>query len=375
MAGSTLSRAFADSVGAVQSRREFLCRTVGGGAAVGLFGLSGGLLVGCGDEGDARSSDSGSAADGEASFGTFVEQVSWIPGLDWAGSYMAAEAGVYEELGFQGGSKILYGGPAVAVEPVVQSGRALMGVGNSEKLAAAVRQGAELVVIGARLQRNPLCIASLPDNPINAPEDMVGKRIGIAPVVEPLWLALLDINGIDPSSTERVVTQHDPTPLVNGEIDGQMLFVYDQVVTIEVSHGIEPVVLMLADYGFALYQLIYMVTRDSLDNNRAAVTAGLKAESIGLQMLLADPEEAIRLTREKYATDQDIDPEYARLLLEGMEPLLVTPTTEEQGLLYMSDDDIAANLETLARLDLEVPADTYTREILDEIYADGTDLT
>ncbi len=46
------------------------------------------------------------------------------------------------------------------------------------------------------------------------PEDMVGKRIGVATGTnEVLFSALLEVHGIDPpSSVEKVTVQFDPQP-------------------------------------------------------------------------------------------------------------------------------------------------------------------
>jgi ABC-type nitrate/sulfonate/bicarbonate transport system substrate-binding protein len=364
-------------------RRAFLSHGVRGGAAFGLFALGGSVLLSCGDDDStATSSNDGAsttAAGGSGTtalpkLGTFTHQVNWLPGAGWAGSYMAAEAGIYEKLGFEGGLEMLYGGPSVAVEPVIQSGKALMGLCNSETFAGAVRQGADLIAVGAYMQRNPFCIASLPDNPIKTPQDMVGKKIGIQALNETLWSALLKINDIDESSVEKVVLQNDPTPLVNGEVAGFLSFVTNQPVTLELFMGVKPEVMMLDEYGFTLYQQLYVVTTESYEKKLDAVTAGLKAEIIGKQMLNADPDEGIRLTIEKYAADQDINADWSKKSHELTVPLAVTPTTEAKGLMYMTDEDIAKNVETLALLDLEIPASSYTHDVLDTIYADGIDL-
>ena len=77
--------------------------------------------------------------------------------------------------------------------------------------------------------------------------------------------ALLKINNIAPSSVTKVVVQNDPTPLVNGEVDGFLSFVDNQPITLELK-GYSPVIMMLDDFGFTLYQQLYAVTADSLQN-------------------------------------------------------------------------------------------------------------
>jgi ABC-type nitrate/sulfonate/bicarbonate transport system substrate-binding protein len=352
----------ASALGALD-RRDFLRRGVGGMAALGLAG-GGGLLAACGND------DQNARSDGKQDFGKFVHQVNWFPIAQFSSSYLAEEAGVYQRLGFSGGLELLFGGPNVAVEPVIQQGRALIGVTATEPFAAAVRQGAKLVAIAAEYQRNPYCIASLPRKPIKTPADLVGKKIGIQAYNETLWAALLKVNNIDPSSVKKVVFQQDPTPLINGELDGFLGWVNDQPVSVEMFNGVKLVVMMMADYGFSLYQLPYIVTEESLKKNRAAVIAGLKAEIIGKQMLLDNPEKGIRLLMQKHP-DQKIDAEFSRRTLARDRLLVVTPTTQKRGLMYMTDEDIASTVETLALLGLKVPATAFRHDVLDEIYADG----
>lgn len=182
--------------------RTFLRRGLQGGALLALTGASGGLLAACG--GSSSSSTATTVAGGTATsastakkLGLFTFQFNWINDVSWSSSYLAKEMSVYQAQGFDQGANFLYGGPNVAVEPVIVAGKANMGFCNSETFAAAVRQGAPLKAIGAYLQINPFCITSLADHPINTPQDMIGKKIGVQALNYSLWAALLKINNID----------------------------------------------------------------------------------------------------------------------------------------------------------------------------------
>ena len=282
---------------------------------------------------------------------------------------------VYQKEGFDQGADFQYGGPNVAVEPIILAGKCTMGLCNSETMAAAVQQGAKLKVVGAFMQTNPFCIVSLPDNPIKTAQDMIGKKIAVQALNDTLWSALLKINNIDESQVTKVVAQFDPAPLINKEVDGFLSFVTNQNITVELQTGITPTIMMLSDYGFTLYQQLYTVSEDTLSKHRDAVIAGLKAEIIGRQMCAADQAAGVALSLDKYSVDLKQDPKYAARALAETVKLGDTPTTKAKGLLYMSADDITKNVATLKLLGLEVPASTYTTELLDEIFADGPTLT
>jgi hypothetical protein len=95
---------------------------------------------------------------------------------------------------------------------------------------------------------------------------------------------------------------------------------------------------------------------------------------MGWQRAHKEPELAISLTLEDYGADLDLNPDSQALELKDQTALQISDATEANGLFYMSEADIEKNLAVLADLDLEIDADFYTNEILDEIYADGFDL-
>ena len=100
----------------------------------------------------------------------------------------------------------------------------------------------------------------------------------------------------------------------------------------------------------------------------------MRAESMGWQDAIANHQEAIDLTLTEYGADLGLNAESQELEIQSQSELQQSAATEANGLFYMSDEDIELNLSVLADLGLEVSADLYTNEILDEIYADGIDL-
>ncbi len=355
-------------------RRTFLRRGLQGGALLALTGASGGLLAACGSS--SSSSTATTTAGGTATakkLGLFTFQFNWINDVSWSSSYLAKEMNVYQAQGFDLGANFLYGGPNVAVEPIIVAGKANMGFCNSETFAAAVRQGAPLKAIGAYLQINPFCITSLADHPINTPQDMIGKKIGVQALNDSLWAALLKINNIDASKVTKVVSQFDPAPLTTGEVDGFLSFINNQPITLQLK-GYKVVNMKLQDYGFTLYQQLYAVTDDALKNQPDVVLAGLRSELIGKQLILQHKDQALQLSLTKYSKDLNQDPSYAQQAQEAYFGLSTSPATIAHGIAYMSPEDVAKNVATLKQLGLEIPASSYTTKILDQVYSKGLTL-
>ena len=347
------------------NRRQFL----GAGAALSAFVVAGPtLLAACGDSKSSTSSSSSSAK-----LGTAGVQLSWIKNTEFAGSYLADTNGYYTKVGFDK-VDLLSGGPNVATEPVVNGGQALIGYTFTEPLAAAIKEGAKLKIIAAMFQKNPFGIVSVEAKPINTPADLVGKKIGVQAVNQPIWDALLKINKLDASKITVVPVQFDPTPLVKGEVDGWFAFVINEPITVKELGG-KPVVMGLQENGFTVFQQVVITTEDSLKNNRAKVKALLTAELMGWQKNLADPAVGAKLAVDTYGKDLGLTLAHETEENTLQIALQKSPTTDKKGLGYMSAEDIDKNLAVTAQMGLtSMTKATYTNELLDEIYKDGIDL-
>ena len=122
-------------------------------------------------------------------------QLSWLHSTQFAGSYIAQDRGFWSDAGLD--VALLSGGPNAPVEPPVVAGTALVGISAADYTAAAVEQGAPFRIIGVAMQKNPFVIASLPENPVDMPADLVGKRIGMALANMPVLQALCTLNDVD----------------------------------------------------------------------------------------------------------------------------------------------------------------------------------
>lgn len=358
------------------ARRQFMYRM--GGAGLGLAALP--LLAACGDGSDDAEAATDDATSGDeagseavASYGTLDLQLNWITNAEFAGTYVAVEEGYYAANGFET-VNVVPGGPDVAVEPAVVAGTSKMAYTISESMSGAVAEGADLKVIGAGFQNNPFGVMSMADAPILSPQDMVGKSIGVQAVNEALWTALLEINEIDPDSVEKIPAGFDPAPFVNGEVDGWFSFVTNEPNILR-SEGLDVVDFSLSDFGFELYQQLIITNGETLANEPDLLVAALRSEIQGWQATIADPQLGLTYTMEKYGASLGLGEEASLAEInDQIDRMMVTPLTDEQGIYYMSEEDIEKNVATLTDIGLPVDASVYTTEILDQVYADGIDL-
>ena len=341
------------------ARKRFL-------AAVAVLPIVGLTLAGC------------SATDTETEQGSLGDiniQFSWIKNVEFAGEYFADTNGYYEEAGFD--SVNFTAGPT-ATAAVVLSGEALVGISDAIAVTPVIlEEEAPLKIIGATYQKSPFTILSLKDGAnIETPQDLIGKRIGVqAGGNETLFDAMLAANGIDQSEVTKVPVEYDPSPLVNGEVDGFLAYIINESITVE-NLGFETTNLLFADNGLPFVAEAFVVTQDSIDNNREALKAFLYATVKGWKDALADPEEGARLAVEVYGADLGLDINKEIQQSEAQNELLVlTEETAANGLLTISEELQAQNIETLATAGYEITTDQlFDMSLLAEVFEENPEL-
>lgn len=291
-------------------------------------------------------------------------QLSWLHSTQFAGSYIALKNGWWEEDGLQ--VSLQPGGPNAPVEPPVISGAALIGISAADYTAAAVEQGAPFKIIGVAMQKNPFAIASLPENPVNTPKDMEGKKIGMALANTPVLRALCTLNDVDFDAIEIVPTQYSPQPLVTKQVDCLLCWSTDLPVAMTVQ-GVDNTSMLMADYGYAVHSQTYIVTEESLATRRGDILALMAGEVRGWDAYRADTIAATDLTLDMFP-DAGLDRETQLLQAARQVPLMFSDLTDAHGFGWWTDDTVAANIETLGLLGRNVSTDLWDRSILEEVH-------
>jgi ABC-type nitrate/sulfonate/bicarbonate transport system substrate-binding protein len=288
---------------------------------------------------------------------------------------MAVENGYYTEAGF---SKVnLIAGPA-ATEAEVLSGNALVGIANPISTAPIIiGEGAPLKIIGTTYQKNPFTILSLKNGAnIVTVQDLIGKKIGVqAGPNETLFDALLKANGISQSQVTKVPVQYDPAPLVNGEVDGFLAYVTNESFVVE-NAGNPVTNLLFADNGLPFVTESFVVTQESIVNNREALKAFLYATIRGWKAAIADSKAGADLALTKFGKDLGLnaDKEYYQSKTQN-EILVQTDETAANGLFTISQSMIDLNLKTLKAAGYEITADElFDLTLLEEVYAEHPEL-
>lgn len=365
-------------------RRAFLRkggRLVGGAALLGVAGPS--LLEACSSSTSTTSTTAATAATAggatatsaaPGSLGSLNFVLPWIKNVESAGEFIADSEGIYVKQGFSSVNLIASGPNATPQETVIKTGQGLIAVSATDAAAAAIQKGFNLVCIGAEYQKNPFAIMSLASKPLNTPNDMIGKKIGVQSVNDAVWAAFLKANQIDPSKVTKVAAGFDPTPLAQGQVDGWFSFITNEPIALG-QLGIKTVTFLLNDFNYQEVGNVFEVTTDNLKNSaqRARIKAAMKAEIIAWQESLANPSRGAQLAATKYG--QGLNAAEQTLESKAQNKLIAQGDALTHGLFYVSPQAQTANVKTLALGGISVTeSQLFDMSLLDEIYQENPEL-
>ncbi len=356
-------------------RRTFLRSgsIVGAGAAVLATGGMSALLAACGSSSKSSTATTGTTAAGGANFGTLDFQLSWVKDAEFAGEYIADQKGYYTQQGF---SKVnlISGGPNVAQDSVVASGKAIICISSPDITAAAINQGAPIISIGAQYQKNPFAITSLAKSPIHTPQDMYGKKIGVQATNESVWSAFLKANNLDASKINKVPVQFDPTPLATGEVDGWFAFITNEPNQLLVK-GIQTFSFLLADNNYPLVSETYVARTDDVKNNPDKLKAILKAEIMGWHDSIADPSLGAGYAVNIYGKDQGLNMEEELLESQSQNALIQSADTATNGIFTVTDELLGKNISTLKIAGINIDqSKLFDMSLINAVYQENPSL-
>jgi ABC-type nitrate/sulfonate/bicarbonate transport system substrate-binding protein len=315
-----------------------------------------------------------SATPAAGSLGTISVQLSWIENAEFSGEYIAATKGYYTASGFKA-VNLISGGPSVAQDAIVASGKAFIGISSPDITGPAALKGFPLVIVGAQYQKNPFAIMSLAKKPLLTPQDMIGKEVGVQSTNLAVWDSFLKANDIAPSKIKIYPAQFDPTPLAEGKCDGWFSFITNEPIELA-AKGVKTVTFLLNDFHYPLTSETYMVQKSTLDSTqgRAQLKGFLLAEIKGWRDSLATPSLGPTLSVDKFGKSLgNTIPEQTEESV-AQNKLILDSRTATEGILTISPDQVTQNLATLALSGSKLQASFFDTSIIDEIYAENPDL-
>jgi len=247
-------------------------------------------LAACGEKEEPAA---GGGAAAPAKLEPFTLVLDYFPNADHAGIYAAQAAGEYRRAGLD--VKLRTPPDPAAPLKLVRAGRADLAISYEPELLLARDAGApDLVSVGALVQKPLTSLISVGDDPVRAPRDLAGKRVGTAgiPYQSAYLKAILARAGVDPASVKETNVGFNLTPaMLSGKVDATLGSFWNyEGVDLE-RRGRKPSVLRMEELGIPTYaELIFVVRTGELDERGASrVRRFLQATARGHRRLREDP--------------------------------------------------------------------------------------
>ena len=238
-----------------------------------------------------------------------------VQNVEFAGILAAEDQGYLKALALT--ETLLPYGPNVQPVTVIAGGSAQVGViGGADTFLKARASGIPVVAIGTMYQKAPSGLVSLAKNPIRSPKDAVGKKIGLQSGARGPWSTILNLAGLKESDMTIVPVQFDPTPLVQGQVDGFWSFAFNQPLVLQ-AQGLDTVFMTAFDAGYKFYGDVIITTDQAAKDSADALSRWLRATSKGWDYAFGYPDAVAKLTADKSpALNLDVKQQTAQLKAE-----------------------------------------------------------
>jgi putative hydroxymethylpyrimidine transport system substrate-binding protein len=205
---------------------------------------------------------------------------------------------------------------------LLEAGRADMAVVDIHDLGLAREQGADIVGLGALVQRPLAAVIARPE--IRRPRELEGRRVGVTglPSDEALLRAVVEHDGGDFDRVQRVTIGFSAVPsMVAGRVHAVVSFWNAEGVALR-RRGVPTREFRVDEYGAPRYpELVLVARRDSLDETGEELSSLLSALRAGTRAALADREATVQDLVEASGADEPL----VRAQLDAVAPALRPP--------------------------------------------------
>jgi putative hydroxymethylpyrimidine transport system substrate-binding protein len=218
--------------------------------------------------------------------------LDYFPNADHAGLYAAQGEGIYDAAGLD--VDLVPPPDPSAPLKLLEAGKVDIAISYEPELLLAREAGADLVSVGAVVQKPLTSLMSVGKDAIRTPEQLRGKRVGTAGI--PYQSAYLDTilrtANVDPSSVKETNVGFKLVPaMLSGNVDATLgAFWNYEGVDLE-RRKKDPVILRMEDLGVPTYsELVLVVRRRDLDQDFGGlVRKFVQASGKGHAALRDDP--------------------------------------------------------------------------------------
>ncbi len=250
-------------------------------------------------------------------------QLKWVTQAQFAGYYVAADKGFYEEEGLE--VEIKAGGPDIAPPQVIAGGGADVIIDWMPSALASREKGVPLVNIAQPFKSSGMMLTCRKDTGIASPDDFKGKTLGVwffgneYPFLS--WMSKLGIPTEGGADGVTVLKQgFNVDPLLQKQADCVSTMTYNEYWQV-IDAGLTPdelVVFKYEDQGVATLEDGLYVLEDNLNDEAFAdkMVRFVRASMKGWKYAEENPDEAAEIVLDNDATGAQTEKHQKRMMGE-----------------------------------------------------------
>src|SRR5215210_5921674 len=249
--------------------------------------------------------------------------LDFTPNAAHAGIYAAARTGADVDNGIRIRIRPPAGGSPDSLK-LLATGRADIGVLDIHDLGLALERGADVVAVGALVQRPLAAVILRRDSGVTRPRELEGHRVGVAglPSDDAVLRAVVEDDGGDFDAVDRVTIGFGAVAnLLAGKVDAATAFWNAEGVVLR-ERGLETREFRVDEFGAPRYpEVVLVVQRETLERRRDDIAATVRAIAAGTEAALADREATV----EEIAAASESDADLVRAQVEAVAPAMEPP--------------------------------------------------
>jgi len=302
------------------------------------------------------SSATSSPASGELTKITYG--TNWFAQAEHGGFYQAVATGIYEDYGLD--VTIQMGGPQVNGTQLLMGGAVDFFMGYTSDAIKSVEEGIPKVTVAAIFQKDPQILIAHPDTGADSIEDLKGRPIFIsASANTTYWPFLKAKYGF--TDNQKRPYNFNPGPFLADKNAAQQGYLSSEPLSIQKEGGFDPVVFLLADYGYDPYSTTIECKQELVEQNPDLVQRFVEASIKGWYSYLEDDvtaaNELIKQDNPEMTDDQ---------LAYGIEKMkeygiVTSGEAETNGIGAMSEERWKSFFDTMAEQGIFQPDTDYTK--------------
>lgn len=309
------------------NRRQFI--------QYGSLAVGSGLLASCTGRQANRPSDSAASApsaSGELQKVTFG--TNWYAQAEHGGFYQALATGLYTAAGLD--VTIKMGGPQVNGTQLLMGGAIDFFMGYGSDAITAVAEGIPKKTVAAIFQKDPQVLVAHPGQGVETLADLKGKPVFISAAANVTYWPFLAAQYGFTDDMKRPYN-FNPGPFLADKRSAQQGYLSSEPLAIRTEGGFDPVVLLLADFGYDPYACTIETRSELIEQDPERVQRFVEASIKGWYSYFEDPAPANQLIKQENPEMTDEQLAYG---VEKMQEygIVTSGDAETQGIGAMTAD-------------------------------------